>query len=69
MFVDTLNGMLAQMRYHHRDREEVMRESVEMRLNKSLQTYFHDLTQTADYLSRRDEERVLRTMNRGEQDD
>ena len=59
-----LYGMLEELEKHKRNREDIFRESVNERLNKSLKTYYDSVLKVCDKLETNDELRVLRKLNK-----
>ena len=51
-------------KYKNKDKEELMLQFVNERLNKSFDSYQKELQQGIDYLKRRNELNVLRRMNK-----
>jgi hypothetical protein len=64
-----LQNMILDLSNHKRRRDDVIEQCVAERLNKSLRVYFRDLTDAASSLEYRDNIRVARALNRGEQYD
>lgn len=52
--------------YQGKDREQLFLKYVEERLNKSYQSYLHDITNGVGYLSRRNEHTVMKKYNTDE---
>lgn len=63
---DILEGMLADMKKHHRDKGDLLNNSIELRLNKSLKNYYSELMSTYNVLVRKDAIRVMRKAHREE---
>lgn len=64
MIKDILSHILDDLSKHHRSKKEVFMACVEERLNKSLETYQKELDDTFGFLSRRNELRLLKRMNK-----
>lgn len=62
---DTLKRMLKDLSSHHRSKVELLPQYIQMRLDKSVQSYYEDLLRTSAALERKDAQRVLREMVRG----
>lgn len=62
MFRDILFNMLEDMSAYHRDKETLLTIHINERLNKSLQTYYKEISKSLDYLSNRNELSILKKM-------
>ena len=60
--IDILNNMLIDISKHKRNREELLRISIEDRLNKSLEVYYNQLSASLEYLVSKDSLRVLKNI-------
>lgn len=60
--IDMLNNMLIDISKHKRNREELLRISIEDRLNKSLEVYYNQLSVSLEYLVSKDSLRVLKNI-------
>ena len=59
-----LDSMLLDLSKHKRNRDELMHYYVNMRLSKSLEVYYKELSENLDYLAGKNGLRVLRQLNR-----
>lgn len=62
---DRLKEMLKDLSQHRRSRPALLPQYIQMRLDKSVQSYYEDLLKTSAALERKDAQRVLREMVRG----
>lgn len=60
--IDMINNMLIDISKHKRNREELLRISIEDRLNKSLEVYYNQLSASLEYLASKDSLRVLKNI-------
>lgn len=58
--VDTLNSMILDLKKHDRNKQELIEEYINSRLDKSLKSYYEDLMQTYNSITKRDAARVLK---------
>lgn len=64
---DILNSILEDLgKYKHTDRNALFISYINERLNKSFQTYYDELTKSINYLSRKNEIRVAKQLNRND---
>lgn len=64
---DILNSILEDLnKYKHTDRDALFISYINERLNKSFQTYYDELTKSINYLSRKNEIRVAKQLNRND---
>lgn len=59
-----LISMLNDLSSHKRSREELDTYYVNLRLNTSLYNYFQDLNKDIEYLENRNQEKLLRKLNK-----
>ena len=57
---DIILGMLSDIKKHQRDKDALLAEYVQIRLDKSLQTYYKELIDSYNVLQRFDEVKKLR---------
>lgn len=62
MFAEHLHTIKQDLSKHHRDRSQLCKLYVQQRLNKSLYSYYSDLSTSANYLQNRKLESVIRKM-------
>lgn len=62
--VNNLRCILEDLNEHKRDRSEIMEKSVSEKLTASVQLYYQELTESLNYLMRRNEIRVLKKLNK-----
>jgi len=65
-FKDNLFNMLEELGKHHNDRAKLIEFYINDRLNKSLASYYEALDKSINYLSKKDELKVLKQI--GEED-
>ena len=63
---DTLHKMLDDIHAHNRRRRELLEYYVNTRLDKSIQSYYEELMDSYNALTKRDAARVLRRAMEGE---
>ena len=64
---DILNSILEDLsKYKHTDKNALFISYINERLNKSFQTYYDELTKSINYLSRKNEIRVVKQLNRND---
>lgn len=61
---ENLQNVLYDLSKHKRDRNTLLMTYVEERLNKSLQSYYEELTDSFDFLKYKNSQTVLDKMNR-----
>lgn len=61
---ENLQNVLHDLSKHKRDRNTLLMTYVEERLNKSLQSYYEELTDSFDFLKYKNSQTVLDKMNR-----
>lgn len=62
MFIDTLNNILNELSEHKNKRD--LSDFVNERLNKSLDTYYKELTNAVKFLTKKENIRMLRKINK-----
>lgn len=62
---EELCNIITELSKRHRNRNDVFYDCVEKRLQKSLNTYEKEITETYNFLTRRNEYRMMRKINRG----
>ena len=65
MSLDKLVNILEELKTHHRSRAELIETYVTKRLQKSMETYYKEVAQSAEFLAKKDELRMMRKLNRG----
>ena len=58
--IDTLNNMIFDLKKHNRSKQELIEDYINSRLDKSLKSYYEDLMQTYNSITKRDAARVLK---------
>lgn len=66
MLSNILETMLSDMSKYHRDKNEILVSAITERLNNSLKVYYKELSDSLDYLRKKDELKMLKKMNRYE---
>ncbi len=61
---ENLQNVLHDLSKHKRDKNTLLMTYVEERLNKSLQSYYEELTDSFDFLKYKNSQTVLDKMNR-----
>lgn len=64
MFIDSLTDVITQLNHHKRSRADVMTECIDKRLNNALKVYYDELSHSASFLGAKNEERVLKSVNK-----
>ena len=64
-FKDKLYNIREDLDSHKRNRDELLSIMVEERLQKSIESYNHDVANGMAYISRRSSLRVLKKLNQG----
>lgn len=64
MFIDILFSIEKDLKEHNKDRNTMMSLCVEERLNKSLSTYYKELSNSINYLEYKDSLRVMKKINK-----
>ena len=64
MSASELDSLLEELKQYKRDKNHLMEFYIEERLNKSLEVYYKELTDSIQYLARRDELNVLKKMGK-----
>ena len=59
-FYHNLCDILHELNKYHRNKEDLKLFYLNKRLNKSLETYYHDIVQTFEYLDYRDNDNLIR---------
>lgn len=62
--IDKLNKMLDDISKYKRNRNELLEIYIKDRLNKSLETYYNQLSYSLEYLISKDDLRVLKSLNK-----
>ena len=65
MNLDKLISILEELKTHHRSRAELIEMYVTKRLQKSMETYYKEVSQSAEFLAKKDELLMMRKLNRG----
>ena len=60
----SLNNILNDLSNYHRNKKELLIYYINQRLNKSLETYYKDLSSSYNYLSSKDTINVAKKFNR-----
>ena len=63
-FINNLNEILCELNLHHRDKSTLKLLYLNERLNKSLSTYYHEITKTFEYLSYRNDDNLIKKYER-----
>lgn len=63
-FHNNLNEILCELNEHHRDKSTLKLFYLNERLNKSLSTYYHEITKTFEYLSYRNDDNLIKKYER-----
>lgn len=61
----TLRKMLKDISEHRRPKEDLLQYYIQLRLDKSVQSYYADLARVQEVLERKEARKVLRAMSRG----
>lgn len=64
-FKDKLYNIREDLNSHKRDKDQLLSLLVEERLQKSIESYNHDVANGMAYISRRSSLRVLKKLNQG----
>lgn len=64
--LNTLQHMLKDLRGRSGSKTELLPRYIQTRLDKSVQSYYEDLLRTSAALERREAQRVLRAMTKGD---
>lgn len=62
-FSNILYNMLSDLSHYHRDKATLIQSYVNARLNESLKVYYKELSQSIDYLSDKNNIRVMKKLN------
>lgn len=62
MFYNKLMHIRADLKQHHRPKQILMKIYIQERLNKSLKTYYDELSRSATYLENRKPDNVIKKM-------
>ena len=62
MLYTHLIAIKEELKDHHKDRQTAMSIFIQQRLNKSLMSYYKELTSSTQYLLKRNAENVLRKL-------
>lgn len=60
--MDRLQTILDDLQKHHRDKSSIMEQSISIRLAKSVENYYKELSNSFEYLSHRDNIRVMKQI-------
>lgn len=63
-----LNSILNELEAHHRNRDGLMKHYVEMRLNKSIQSYYEQIMASVDGIETINTNRVVRKLSKSIQE-
>lgn len=63
-FHNNLNEILDDLSNHHRNKDDLKLSYLNERLNKSLSTYYKEITKTFEYLAYRDDDKLMRKYER-----
>lgn len=69
MFKDILDIILNDIQSHKRDKNTLMQMYIEDRLNKSLVTYYKEISKSVEFLNSKDPIKMNRRLYRGDEDD
>ena len=69
MFKDILVTILNDIQSHKRDKTLLMQMYIEDRLNKSLITYYKEISESVEFLNSKDPIKMNRRLYRGDEDD
>ena len=61
--VNNLQEALDDMKVHHRNKNVLLYNYINDRLNKSLKTYYEELTDSVSYLNNKDELKIMKRLN------
>ena len=64
MLINELNSMLEDLSKHHRSRETLLKSYIIDRLNASVESYYHDLLISFNYLKEKDALKLAKKMNK-----
>ena len=59
-----LEKILEELSHYHNEREKLLSEYINARLNKSLETYYAELTKSFNYLKTKNELNMAKKINR-----
>lgn len=62
--MNNLDRIIEELQLYKRPREALYAECVNRRLNESVSVYYKELTNSIDYLSRKDSKRVMKRINK-----
>lgn len=62
--IDNLNKMLDDISKYKRNKDDLLEMYIKERLNKSLETYYNQLSSSLEYLISKDSVRVLKNSNK-----
>ena len=62
--IDNLNKMLNDISKYKRNKDDLLEMYIKERLNKSLETYYNQLSSSLEYLISKDSVRVLKNLNK-----
>lgn len=60
-----LRKMLADLSQHHRDPKDLLPQYIQLRLDKSVKSYYDDLLRASAALERKEAQRVFKEMVKG----
>lgn len=69
MFKDILDIILNDIQSHKRDKNTLMQMYIEDRLNKSLVTYYKEISESVEFLNSKDPIKMNRRLYGGDEDD
>ena len=64
MFADTLADVITELSHYKRNRNEVMADCIDKRLNNALKVYYDELSHSTSFLEAKNKERILKTVNK-----
>ena len=62
--IDNLNKMLDDISKYKRNKDDLLEMYIKERINKSLETYYNQLSSSLEYLISKDSVRVLKNSNK-----
>lgn len=63
-FIEKLITIRDDLSNYHRDRDDLLFQHINDRLNKSLSVYYQELISTSEYLSRKDSLKMMKRINK-----
>lgn len=61
---DKLYNIIKELSFYKRNKNDLLAQYINERLNKSLQTYYKELIDSFDYLKYKDSSNILKKLNR-----